>query len=267
MRLKVNHSTHYRYEAPVSYSLLQVRLTPKSRDTQVVHEWDMQIKGGRKELEFTDQHDNLVVLISIDPGQQELSITSSGTVETFNTHGVKQDQAGYAPLWYFQKTTELTKPGQGIKALVKGMPQDFSTEVAKLHGLAALIAKDVVYQSGATDSFTSAENALSSGKGVCQDHSHIFIAATRMMGYPARYVSGYLMMNDRVEQEAGHAWAEVRVDGLGWVGFDVSNGISPDERYIRIATGLDYRDAAPISGIRHGQGGESMTVTVHVQQQ
>ena len=87
------------------------------------------------------------------------------------------------------------------------------------------------------------------------------------MGFPARYVSGYLMMDDRVDQDASHAWAEVHVDGIGWVGFDVANSISPDERYVRVATGLDYVEAAPISGMRHGDGDERMVVTLQVQQQ
>jgi transglutaminase-like putative cysteine protease len=87
------------------------------------------------------------------------------------------------------------------------------------------------------------------------------------MGFPARYVSGYLMMNDRVEQDASHAWAEAHVPGLGWVGFDVSNGISPDDRYVRLATGLDYRNAAPVSGMRIGASTESMDVSLQVQQQ
>ena len=78
------------------------------------------------------------------------------------------------------------------------------------------------------------------------------------MEIPARYVSGYLMMNDRIEQEATHAWAEAWVQGLGWVGFDVSNGISPDPRYVRVATGRDYRDAAPITGISFGPVAEHL---------
>jgi transglutaminase-like putative cysteine protease len=104
-------------------------------------------------------------------------------------------------------------------------------------------------------------------RGVCQDHSHIFVAAARAMGYPARYVSGYLMMNDRVHQDASHAWAEAHVEGVGWVGFDVSNGISPDARYVRVATGLDYREAAPVSGLRFGRGGEALSIDIQVQQQ
>jgi transglutaminase-like putative cysteine protease len=90
---------------------------------------------------------------------------------------------------------------------------------------------------------------------VCQDHAHIFIGAARAADIPARYVSGYLMMNDRIEQDATHAWAEAHVEELGWVGFDISNGISPDPRYVRVATGRDYRHAAPL------------TVNVSVEQQ
>ena len=80
------------------------------------------------------------------------------------------------------------------------------------------------------------------------------------------YVSGYLMMSDRVDQDATHAWAEAYVEHIGWVGFDVSNGYSPDERYVRVATGLDYRDASPITGLRYGAGSEDMIVSLQVQQ-
>ena len=129
-----------------------------------------------------------------------------------------------------------------------------------------LIRQAIVYETDRTDSGTTAEEALRAGHGVCQDHAHAFVSAARLLDYPARYVSGYLMMDDRVYQEASHAWAEAYVPDLGWVGFDVSNVISPDERYARIATGLDYDEAAPISGIVFGDSEESMLVSLQVQQ-
>ena len=115
---------------------------------------------------------------------------------------------------------------------------------------------------------TTAEEALTLGDGgVCQDHANIFISAARLSGLPARYVSGYLMMNDRVDQDATHAWAEACMSNdLGWVGFDVSNGVSPDERYVRIAVGRDARDAAPIDGLRMGSADEKLIVSLQVQQ-
>src|SRR3546814_15644340 len=88
----------------------------------------------------------------------------------------------------------------------------------------------------------------------------------RHLGHPARYVSGYLMMNDRTQQDATHAWAEAHFDHIGWIGFDISNGHSPDQRYIRVAPGLDYRDAAPGRGIRYGAEPANMVVQLQVQQ-
>ncbi len=123
------------------------------------------------------------------------------------------------------------------------------------------------YVTGKSELDWTAEDVLTQAVGVCQDHAHVFIASARHMGVPARYVSGYLLMDDRIKQEATHAWAEAWLPDLGWVGFDVSNAQSPDTRYVRIATGLDYFDAAPVSGMRFGKSGERMTVEVEVQQQ
>lgn len=113
---------------------------------------------------------------------------------------------------------------------------------------------------------TPAEDAMQGSHGVCQDHAQIFVSAARLSGLPARYVSGYLMMDDQVDQDATHAWAEVCLPAIGWVGFDVSNGVSPDERYIRIAVGCDARDAAPIKGLRMGLADETLMVSLQVQQ-
>ena len=136
-----------------------------------------------------------------------------------------------------------------------------------LHTLSQTTLAEAIYETGHTSVGTTAEEALTAGRGVCQDHAHIFIGCARALGVPARYVSGYLMMDDRVEQEASHAWAEAHVDGLGWVGFDVSNGISPDERYVRVATGRDYREAAPVTGISWGAGDSVLAVRLAVEQQ
>jgi transglutaminase-like putative cysteine protease len=124
----------------------------------------------------------------------------------------------------------------------------------------------LAYEHGHTHVASTAEEALAQGRGVCQDHAHVFIAAARRLGYPTRDVSGYLLMDEVVDQDASHAWAEAWVEGLGWVGFDISNGISPDEQYVSVATGLDYQDAAPVSGVRFGAGGEVLRVSLQVQQ-
>ncbi|WP_340149945.1 transglutaminase family protein [uncultured Sneathiella sp.] len=272
MLLKISHLTKYRFDQPVHYALQQLRLMPRSGVGQNVNRWDVTVDGGVKELEFDDQFNNHAMLVNIDPGQTEISITCEGEVETTDLHGIIGQNYGFAPLWFFLRSTPLTQAGSGVQKLIKQIGRDsYDTEVTMMHALSRLIGEIVPYQTGETHSETTAEEALAAHNGVCQDHAHIFISTVREMGFPARYVSGYLMMNDRIDQEATHAWAEAYIPDIGWVGFDVSNGISPDDRYIRVATGLDYKDAAPISGLSIGNGtgsmGESMDVSIQVQQQ
>ena len=98
-------------------------------------------------------------------------------------------------------------------------------------------------------------------RGVCQDLTHVFIAAARSLGIPARYVGGYFHRNDGViEQDAGHAWAEAFVPELGWVAFDPANGICATDAHVRVAVGLDYLGAAPVRGTRYGGAGETLAV-------
>jgi len=265
MKLNITHTTTYTYDAPVSYGLQQVRLTPVSSKHQTVTDWVVDIQGGARELAFDDQYGNHTIMVQADQGTTEVVVTVSGTVETHTNDGVFGKVYGTAPLWHFAQSTPRTTAGKGIKKLAKGIATD-GNAVAALHGLSKAIIAAVPYGQAATFAGTTAEEALAAGGGVCQDHAQIFVTAARLAGIPARYVSGYLMMDGRVDQDATHAWAEAHIDGLGWVGFDVSNGISPDERYVRIATGLDSRDAAPMTGVRLGNAVESLIVTLQVQQ-
>ncbi|MEM7004483.1 MAG: transglutaminase family protein [Pseudomonadota bacterium] len=265
-RLSLSHETHYRYTEPLSYGLQQIRLTPKSRAGQTVLSWQTNIVGGQIEAEYEDQHNNHVLLASLYPNCEEVSILCSGEVELENDTGIVGEHGGSAPLWMFLRRTQLTQPGPGIRNLIKHLGNDHDGDVAKLHALSNLIADTVSYIKGNTDAETTSEMAIEAQQGVCQDHAHIFITAARLLNYPARYVSGYLMMEDRVNQDASHAWAEAYIPSLGWVGFDISNRKSPDLCHVRVATGLDYAEAAPISGLTFGENVESMTVALQVQQ-
>lgn len=273
MQLTISHKTTYRFEQPAHYGLQQLRLTPTSMpDQQHVLDWTMTVEGGRIETSFRDQHQNHVSLVSFDQGAHEIRVLCEGRVEVENTSGVIGKHmigrnGAYAPLWYFQRSTARTTAGAHVSALIEGLAAELPDDLPRLHALSARIIDRVPYQIGATGADTNAEDAITAGGGVCQDHAHIFIAAARAMGYPARYVSGYLMMNDRVHQDASHAWAEAHVPTIGWVGFDVSNGYSPDERYVRVATGLDYTEAAPVAGLHYGASGEAMSVDIQVAQQ
>ncbi len=267
MRLKISHQTDYVYDQPVPYGLQELRMTPRTGPGQTILSWDLSIEGGQIEAEFDDQHGNRVHLLGFEHGLETISLTCTGEVETLDLAGIFGAHRGFAPLWYFNRITDLTQPGEQIRDLAESISRDDDNPVRRLHALSATIASQVRYETGRTHSETTAEDALIAGVGVCQDHTHVFLSAARLMGHPARYVSGYLLMEGVDVQTAGHAWAEAYVADLGWVGFDASNGISPDERYVRLATGLDSHEAAPISGMRYGAGSESMAVTLMVQQQ
>ncbi|MEM6579370.1 MAG: transglutaminase family protein [Pseudomonadota bacterium] len=265
MILKISHTTRYRFDAPVTYGLQQLRKTPKSYRAQKVLAWSTNLSGGQQELVFEDFHRNRVELVSLQPDIDELIIRSEGEVEMTDTQGIVGPHSGPAPLWLYERQTPLTKPGKGTRGIVADVPD--GEKLAQLHALSALISDRVSYEIGVSHPDWTAEQAIAEGKGVCQDHTHIFITCARLMGCPARYVSGFLMMEDRTDQEATHAWAEAHIQGLGWVGFDVSNGISPDTRYVRVATGLDYNEAAPTRGLRIGGATENLSVAVKVAQQ
>ncbi len=268
MRLKIEHTTTYRYDAPIRFGLQELRMTPKSRAGQTVLRWNVRVSGGVVEARFDDQHNNQVILIGIQENVDAISIHCEGEVETTDAAGVVGTHGGFAPLWYFERSTPLTKPGDALRALAAsvGGIGDHATDIARLHALSDKLGESVAYEVGASDALDTAEAALVAGKGVCQDHAHIFTAAARLMGYPARYVSGYLLLDDTEDQDAGHAWAEAYVPGLGWVGFDVANSICPDDRYVRVATGLDAREAAPISGLTRGADSETLAVHIRVEQ-
>ncbi|MBC7180882.1 MAG: transglutaminase family protein [Roseovarius sp.] len=265
MHLAIKHLTHYTYSAPVPYGVQQLRLYPKPTRGQRLVTWSVTVEGATKQAEFTDHHRNHVVMFSFDPDVTELIIRSEGVVEMTDTAGIVGPHEGMAPLWLFQRPTEHTRAGKGCREILRSVEGD--SDLARLHDLSARVHAAIAYETGKSEIAWTAEDALAAGHGVCQDHAHVFIACARAMGLPARYVSGYLRMDGQDEQSATHAWAEAHVEGLGWVGFDVSNAISPDTRYVRVATGLDYTEAAPISGHRYGMATENMDVTLQVTQQ
>lgn len=267
MRLSIKHTTRYHFDNPVVHALQRLRLTPKETQGQQILNWSMEYENAREEITYEDQHHNTTTLVGVEPGTREVTITCSGRVDTHDHAGVIGRHSGHLPLWSFLSQTRLTRPGPGMKKLIDDLRKFEGTPLDRLHALSQATLERVEYRIGTTDWNTTAEESYAARTGVCQDHAHIFIGAARALDVPARYISGYLMMNDRIDQEATHAWAEAFVEGLGWVGFDISNGISPDERYVRVATGRDYRDASPVTGISFGNTTQVLEVDVQVEQQ
>lgn len=267
MRLKIEHKTEYVYSQPASYALLQLRMRPQSDATQTVEAWTLTLDGARHQARFTDHLSTDIDLIEPLPGSDRVAITVVGEVTTQTPDQIIAPGNTLLHPNFFLRGTALTRTTKKITALGEWTSETDVVEIGDLHGLSQRILEAMPYTPGTTDVSTSAAAAFEHGTGVCQDHTHVFLTAARAMGVPARYVSGYLMMDDRVEQNASHAWAEAYVAGLGWIGFDVSNGISPDERYVKITHGLDYKDCSPTHGIVIGAPSTAdLVVSIQVQQ-
>jgi transglutaminase-like putative cysteine protease len=265
MLITVRHVTRYIYVEPVSYAVQRLRLTPAPFATQRIINWRIELPACAKSLQFKDGFGNAVDLVTIQARHQELVIEAGGTLETQDASGVVEGLAKSVPPRVFLKETEQTRPDSNIRDLARSASGKNTLD--KLHALAGAVRDRVDYVAGITDAHTGAAEALADGKGVCQDHAHIFIAAARTIAIPARYVTGYLVLDNAEPADAHHAWAEAWVDALGWVGFDVANRICPTDRYVRLAAGLDAGYAAPVVGSRRGGAEEKLEVSVAVQQQ
>ena len=264
MRLSVHYSTTYTYAEPVRRVIQLLRVEPLSFAGQSVLDWRVDVDHDARLREGRDGYGNITHMLYVDSPVSSLSISIAGRVLTEDKHGIVQGLPHDLPPEIFLRTTPLTLPGPAIRRLADACDGKGGA-IERLHRLVGRIHEGLRFDPEATEVETGAEQAAAEGHGVCQDFTHVFIATARLGGIPARYVSGHLFRRDgQKEQEAGHAWAEAWVEDLGWVAFDPVNGISTDDAYLRVACGLDYRDAAPIAGARSGGGHEQLRVEVRV---
>lgn len=264
MKLVIQHNTVYRYEAPVNYTIQYLHLTPRSATCQNILRWRVETPGQLREM--TDAYGNIMHVLVVDEPHKEIAIRVIGEVETVDTAGVVSGDGDLLPVGAYRGVTPLTQPDASLRALAEPLRPKFEKDrLDGLHDLSQRVAKAVKYRKGQTDAESTAAQALAQGSGVCQDQTHVFIAAARSLDVPARYVSGYVHVGSPDSgDDASHAWAEAWVDSLGWVGFDVANQICPTESHLRLAVGLDYLACAPVRGIRRGGGGEDLAVSVSV---
>jgi transglutaminase-like putative cysteine protease len=263
MRLQVRHQTAYHYASPISYAIQTLRLSPRSHDGLAVLRWRLRGETRHALPSFIDGFGNLAHCHTVNRPHASAAVFVEGEVETRATDGVVRGAAEPLPPVFFLRPTALTAPHPMLVDLAASATG--ASELDRLYALMGAVRDRIDYRPGVTDAATPAAAALVAGAGVCQDHAHVFIAAARLLGIPARYVGGYLWTGHEVhEYEASHAWAEAYVDGLGWVGFDAANRICPGEAYIRTAIGLDYWSAAPVRGVRRGEASERLAVKVSV---
>jgi transglutaminase-like putative cysteine protease len=270
MRLRIAHSSVYRYDPPAAGVIQVLRLTPRNHEGQYVERWRIDVVPDARLAAHEDAFGNIGHVFTADGPLEELRVEVDGDVETQNTHGVVRGTVERFPPSLFLRDTALTQADSAIRAFATKIREASGGELlAELHGLLDRLFEDFAGTTGdaAAAPAKNAAEAFARKGGAPKDFAHIFIGAARSLGIPARYVGGYHRHADKAaDADTSHAWAEAYVPDLGWVGFDPSNGCCPTDAHIRVAIGLDSLGAAPMRGTRLGVGAETLAVAIKVDQ-
>ena len=256
MKLMVNHQTQYYYDQDISYGTQYVRLSPQNTSRQRVMYWGVSVPG--ETIEQLDGFGNTCLASSQRFSYQQLMIMAQGTVEIDTAAEYTLDDR--VPTEIYLQMTHATQCSPEMMQFAHMHVREKTYE--ELVDLAKAVLEHIPYHAGKTNVETTAAEAFEHKRGVCQDHAQVFAALVRYLGFPARYVSGYLYVPDG-NHLASHAWTEVHLDGK-WFCFDVSNQLFAPKSHIQVAVGRDYADVAPIRGVRSQGPEETMQTVVQV---
>jgi len=267
MRIRISHETRYLYDAPAAGVIQTLRLTPRNHDGQYVIHWRIDVSEDCRVDAHEDAFGNMTHTFTADGPFADLRVHVEGEVDVQNTAGIVRGTIERFPPSLYLRPTPLTEADGAIVEFARAVRAQSDETLPTLHALLGRIHNEMIFDVDPTHPSTTAAEAFTLKRGVCQDLTHIFIATARQLGVPARYVGGYFHRADGVtQQDAGHAWAEAHVPSIGWVAFDPANGICATDAHVRVAVGLDYLGAAPVRGARRGGGTESLSVKVLVDQ-
>jgi transglutaminase-like putative cysteine protease len=265
MRIRITHDTTYTYSEPVSAAIQLLRLTPRGHDGQRVIAWNIETDCKGRLIKREDWYGNIMHSLYASGPIDHIGLKVVGEVETTEVDGIIRGGPERFPEIFYLRSTPLTQLDPAMREFGEESVGQIGSALQKAHALMGKLHDRLRFDTEATTSTTSASEAFAAGHGVCQDFTHVFIATARHAGLPARYVSGYLHKEGESVQQAGHAWAEVFVSDLGWVSFDATNGVCATEHYVRLATGLDYLDAAPVRGTYYGVSREDLDVSLRIE--
>ncbi len=280
--LRVTHITRYTYEKPVDKSGHRLRLHPVSDKFQTVLNYDLHISVDGLKYGYEDVFGNYVLGADIDATYSELTISMSADVnvrtpiDTPELMPAKQVLPVFWLPWQAKMMQSYLLPPELPESQLRTLTDYAKSFAARNRGellptledITTTIYNDFVYKPGFTDIETTPFEVLQTRKGVCQDFANLMICLARMLNIPARYRVGYIYTGsdyqNTQQSDASHAWVEAYLPHFGWRGFDPTNGSKASGDHIRVATGRNYRDATPTSGVIYGGGKETLEIDVQV---
>lgn len=280
MYYRIRHLTRFRYSEPVTESIMEVRMHPRTEALQRCLDYQLAVTPKANIHTYRDFLGNSIHHFDIPGAHSQLQIMAESLVEMKPWNPVPDslppsawddlDQAVAAgdfwemllPSQYCRTTDLLESAAAELDATRRGDPLSLVVD------LSSRIFRAFEYMPRSTRVDSPIGEALKQRRGVCQDFAHILIALARRLGIPSRYVSGYLhhrkQDHDRSDDGATHAWVECWLPELGWTGIDPTNNLVAGERHIRTAIGRDYADVPPTRGVFKGGAGTQLTVAVDV---
>ncbi|ARS26609.1 transglutaminase family protein [Sphingomonas sp. KC8] len=266
MRLYIHHRTDYRFSEPQARVVQLLRLTPNSHVGQTIVDWRVDVDRNARLRPGRDGFGNETAMLYVDGPVTSVSLTVTGEVLTEDRAGMVTGTIETLPPPLYARSTPLTTANEAMRALAMEVAAADVAPFDRAHRLMALIHRRIRFDRDRRHSVRNAVAAFGEGAGNASDIAHIHLATARQLGLPGRYVSGHVLRPAHQHEwhQAAHAWVELHIPEFGWIAFDATADRCPDDRYVRVAIGLDYRDAAPVSGTRTGGGSEIMDVGVRV---
>ncbi|EME19124.1 transglutaminase family protein [Rhodococcus triatomae] len=273
-RLRVVHTTGFAYDAPVTSSFNEARLTPRSDGRQNVIHNRVETVPATRAYRYTDYWGTAVTAFDLHAPHKSLAVTGTSVVETeavaIPTDTLCWDQLGEERIrdqyGEYLGGTEYVPVTDRFDDVAQRLRREYDPASAVVEA-ARWVRDQMSYVPGATGVRTSALEAWEERMGVCQDYAHLTLVLLRAMGIPARYVSGYLhpdrdaALGEAVGAES-HAWVQAWTGS--WWGYDPTNGVQVNEQHVSVAIGRDYADVSPLKGIVTGGGSTHLDVVVEM---
>lgn len=271
-RIRIVHSTGYRYDAPVRESYNELRLTPRSDGRQNVIVTRVETTPSSRPYRYGDYWGTSVIAFDLHAPHRELAVVATSVVETSDPQPVVRTATWdeLASEAVRDRQTEMLEfttyvpREQALARVARGLRRHADPADAVL-AACTWVREHLTYRTGTTGVHTSAVEAWQAGEGVCQDFVHLTLLLLRSVGIPCRYVSGYLLPRaDTAVRETvrgqSHAWVEAWTGG--WWAFDPTNGVEVGQQHVQVASGRDYADVAPLRGVYSGGRGTALEVRV-----
>nr|MBA2682202.1 transglutaminase family protein [Ktedonobacteraceae bacterium] len=280
MYYTVRHITRFRYSLPITESVMEVRIQPRSEGMQRSLDFRLNTSPRSQILGYRDENGNRVHHFDVPNKHNHLTVTAETIVEVITSPVMPESLPPTAwqeldeltandEYWDMLHPSHFARPTRLLQQLIQELDiRRRDDPLTTVKYISEAIYNNFEYAKQNTRVDSPIDDALKIRRGVCQDFAHIMIALVRELKMPCRYVSGYLFQQgergDRSSVGATHAWVEVLLPGLDWVGFDPTNNTLARERHIRVAVGRDYADVPPTRGVFRGKAESELSVTVRV---